>query len=234
MRSDYPGVMDTAHPARHDCPMDTRSSARRHAGISGLTAVLLFAVGNALWGLDMPEDGTAIPEVLDFYDERADRIVIGGSLSLLSIAAGVWFAAAFRQVLRDEGADDFLATAAFGGMMLGLASGLIAEGTNTVGGLRAQDDELTPALGQAVFEISQMFGAPAGGVGFGVAALAIGVAALRTGRVLPRAVAFFMLAAGILLLSPLAHVNAVTGTAMIVLFGMIAVGLLRRSPLTDP
>ena len=214
--------------------MDTRTAARRHAAISGLAAVVLFAVGNALWGLGMPEDGTAIDEVLDFYDERADRIVVGGSLSLLSIAAGIWFASSYRQVLRDEGVDDFLATAAFSGMLIGLGSGLIAEGTNTVAGLRAQDGELTAELGQALFEISQMFGAPAAGVGFGVGAIAIAVAALRSGRVLPRGLAMATLAAGILLLSPLAHVNAIPGTALILLFGMLAVGLLRRSALPDP
>lgn len=214
--------------------MDTKTAARRHAAISGLTAVVLFGVGSALWGLGMPEDGTAVNEVLEFYDERDDRIVIGGSLSMLSIAAGLWFAAALRQVLRDEGADDFLATAAFGGLLLGLASGLIAEGTNTVAALRAQDGELTPALGQALFEISQMFGAPAGGVGFGVAAIAIGMAARRTGRVLSRNLALGTLLAGVVLLSPLAHANALTGTALIVLFAIIATGLLRRSSVADP
>jgi hypothetical protein len=214
--------------------VDSTTRARRHAAASGLAAVVLFAVGNALWALGMPEDGTAIPEVLEFYEDRADMIVIGGSLSLLSIAAGIWFAGAFRQVLTDEGADDFLANIAFGGLLLGLASGLIAEGTNMVGGLRAQDGELTPALGEAVFEISQMFGAPAAGIGFGVAAIAIAVAALRSGAILPRRVAMATLAAGVVLLSPLAHLNFLTGTAMILLFALIATGLLRRSSLVDP
>jgi hypothetical protein len=214
--------------------MDSRERARRHAAISGLAAVVLFTVGNLIWAIDMPEDGTAIAEVLEFYEERADRIVIGGSLSLLSIAAGVWFAGAFRQVMTDEGADEHLANVAFAGMLLGLASGLIAEGTNMVGGLRAQDNELTPELAQAVFEIPQMFGAPAGGVGFGVAAIAIAVAALRSRAVLPRRVAMITLVVGVLLLTPLAHVNSVTGIAMILLFAMIATGLLRRSPLVDP
>jgi hypothetical protein len=214
--------------------MDSTTRARRHAAVSGLAAVVLFAVGNALWGLEMPEDGTAIPEVLDFYDETADRIVIGGSLSLLSIAAGVWFAGAFRQVLIDEGADEFLASIAFAGLLLGLAAGLVAEGTNTVAGFRAQDDELTPELGQALFEISQMFGAPAGGVGFGVAAIAIALAALRSGAVLSRRVAMVTLAVGVALLSPLAHANFLTGTAMLVLFALIVTGLLRRSPTVDP
>jgi len=198
--------------------------------MSGLVAVVLFAVGNAIWALDMPEDGTAISDVLEFYEDGADEIVIGGSLSLLSIAAGVWFAGAFRQVMADEGVDEFLANIAFAGLLLGLAAGLIAEGINMIGGLRAQDDELTPELAQAVFEIPQMFGAPAGGIGFGVAAIALGVAALRSGAVLSRGVAALTLVVGILLLTPLAHVNSVTGLSMMVLFALIATGLLRRTP----
>ena len=214
--------------------MEASTRARRHAVVSGVVAALLFAIGNLIWALDMPEDGTAIAEVVSFYEDGADQIVIGGSLSLLSIAAGIWFAGAFRQVMTDDGADEFIANIAFAGLLLGLASGLIAEGINMIGGLRAQDDELTPELAQAVFEIPQMFGAPAGGIGFGVAAIAIAVAALRSGAVLGRRTAIVTAVVGVLLLSPLAHVNSVTGIAMILLLAMIVTALLRRPSVVDP
>ena len=171
----------------------------------------MFAIGNAIWGLDMPEDGTPVPEVVDFYADTADRIVIGGSLSLLSIAVFLVFGAALRQVLKDAGGEDFLATAAFGGLVLGMAAGIGAESINLAAALRAQDDELTGELAQSLFEISQILGSAATGVGLGVFALATAAVALRTGAVLPRWLAIGTAVLGALLLTPLAHVNWVAG-----------------------
>jgi hypothetical protein len=204
----------------------TNTAARRHAGLAGLAAALLFAVGNAIWALGMPEDGTPAPEVVEFYRDRADQIVIGGSISLLAIAAFVFFAAALRRVLIDAGDEDVLATASFGGAVLGMAAGLGAEAINLAAALRAQDDELGESLAQSLFEVSQILGSVASGLGLGLFALAAGAAALRSGPVLPRGVAIGTVALGALLLTPLSHVNWLPGAAMIVLGGTIGMSLL--------
>ena len=107
----------------------------RLAGISGIAGAVLFGVGSAIWGLDMPEDGTPIAEVVDWYQDVADRIVIGGSLSLLAVAAFLFFAAAFRRVLADAEGNDVLATAAFGGFLLSMTAGIAAEGINLAAAL---------------------------------------------------------------------------------------------------
>ena len=83
--------------------------------LSGAAVALLFGVGSAIWGLGMPNAGAPVDEVLDFYDERYARIIIGASLSLLAIAAFVLFAAALRTVLIESSGGDPLPTAAFGG-----------------------------------------------------------------------------------------------------------------------
>jgi hypothetical protein len=205
-------------------------TARRQAGLSGVAAALLFAAGNAIWALGMPEDGTAVPEVVEFYGDTADRIVIGGSISLLSIAVFLLFAAALRNVLIEAGDEDVLATAAFGGAVLGMAAGLGAEAVNMVAALRAQDDELTGSLAQSLFEVSQILGSAASGVGLGLFALAAGVAALRGRPVVPRGVAIVTVLLGVLLLTPLSHLNWLPGATMIVLGGMIGATLLRSGP----
>ena len=207
--------------------------ARRWAGISGIAGALLFAVGNAIWGLDMPEDGTPVDEVVDFYVDTADRIVIGGSISLLSIAVFLVFGAAMRQVLKDAGGEDFLATTAFGGMVLCMAAGIGAESINLAAALRAQDDELTNDVAQSLFEISQLLGSAASGVGLGVFALATAMVALRTRTVLPRWLAIATAVFGVLLLSPVVHVNWVAGSALILLTGSIGVALI-RTPARTP
>lgn len=207
----------------------TRHHAARSAAWSGIAAAALFAAGNAIWALGMPSGGTPIAEVVDFYDERADRIVIGATLSVLAIAVFVLFAAAVRQVLIEAGGDEVLATTAFGGALLGMVAGLGAETTNMVAGLRARDGDLSDALAQSLFEISQILGSVGAGVGLGIFAVATAAVALRTGRVLPRPHALVILVAGIVLLSPLSHVNVLPGALMVLIAAMIGVRLLRVS-----
>lgn len=189
--------------------------ARHSVAISGIAVALLFGVGSAIWGLGMPAPGAPAAEVVDFYRERSDRIVIGATLSMLAIAAFVMFAAALRRVLLDAGGDDVLATTAFGGAVLGMAAALGAETINMVGALRAGDGELSAALARALFEISQVLGSTASGVGLGVFALATGAALLRSGRVLPRWVGIALAVAGVALLTPLSSIAEVPGAALV-------------------
>lgn len=205
---------------------DATGSSRRQAGVAALAAVLLFGVGSAIWGLDMPDAGAPVAEVVDFYRDTEERIVVGATLSLLAIGALVWFAAALRRVLVDAGADEALATTAFAAAILGGAAGLSAEAINMAGALRVDDPDTTPELLHALFEISQVYGSYAAGVGLGVFALATAAAAWPT-RVLPRPVLVLAAVVGVLLLTPLARINVVSGTALIVVGLVLALALLR-------
>lgn len=202
-------------------------TTRRQAGISGLVAALTFGVGSAIWGLEMPSDGTPVNEVVAWYEDTADRIVIGGSLSLLAIAAFAFFAAAIRELLVEAGADRVLAMAAFAGASLGMAAGLGAESINLVAALRAQDGELTPELAQPLFEISQILGSTSSAVGLGLFAMALGAAVLRTPGVLPRWLAIDTVVLGAVLLTPLSHWGPLAGAVIVVLGTALGVALLR-------
>ena len=203
--------------------------ATRTAGLTGIVGALLFGTGSAIWGLDMPNAGAPVDEVVAFYRDTADRIVVGASLSLLAIAAALVFAAALRAVLVDAGAPEFLATASFGGALLGMGAGLGAETINMAAALRARGDELTPELARSLFEVSQILGSTAAAVGFGVFAIAVAAAALRSRAVLPRWVAWVTLVAGVALLTPLAHLNELAGSALVLVALLIGATLLRRS-----
>jgi hypothetical protein len=203
-------------------------SGQRYAGLSGIAGVVLFGAGSAIWGFDMPRGGAPVTEVVDFSRDASGRIVVGASLSLLAIAPFTLFAAAVRRVITDAGGDEVLATTAFGGALLGLAAGLGAETINMVGALRARDGELNDALAQSLFEISQILGSTAAGVGIGIFALATAAVALRSGLILPRWLAIVTFAVGISLLTPLSHVNVVSGIALLLITSIIAVALLLR------
>jgi hypothetical protein len=137
------------------------------------------------------------------------------------------FAAAVRRLLADAEGDDVLATTAFGGALLALAAGVGAESINMVGGLRAEDGELSRSLARSLWEISQVFGTIAAAVGIAVFALATAVVALRTRQVLPRWLAVVTLIIGLSLLTPAAWILEWPGGAMMLVALIVSLSVLK-------
>ena len=154
---------------------------------------------------------------------------------MLSIAIFVVFASALRGILAELEGDELLANAAFGGTILGLAAGLGAESVNLAAALRAGDGELTEPLALALFDISYVFGSYATGIGFGVAMLAIGAVALRSGKLLPRWLAFVAVVIGLAMVTPLAGyvLGEYTVAPCFLLLAVLGVLLLRGSALAS-
>ena len=200
---------------------------RRLTAWSGIAAATLFAIGNAVWALGMPSGGTPTDEIVSFYESRAVRIVVGASVSLLSLAVFVLFASALRSVIAWTSDDEVLATTAFAGLVLTVAAGVGAESVNMIGGLRAAEGQVDAALARSAHEISQMFGSVASGVGVGVFALAVAVAALRTGRLMPRYGAVISAVAGVAALTPVSYFNVVPATLLILVTLTVSIALLR-------
>jgi hypothetical protein len=184
---------------------DETLGTRRVTGLAGLSAAVLFGAGNALWAFDQPSSGAPAGEIVAFYRDASTGIIVGASLSLLSIAVFVLFASGVRAILREHEGDDLLATTAFGGALLAMAAGLGAETINMVGALRADDGQLTKGLGQALFEISYILGYNAAGVGIGIFAVATAVVALRARALLPRWLAFLLVVVGLAFITPLSR-----------------------------
>ena len=202
----------------------------RQVALTGLAGAVLFAIGNAIWATEQPQAGDPPAELLAFYEDTADRIVVGGSLSLVAIALFLVFASGFRRTLTRADGDDVLGTAAFGGVLLALAAGLGAETINLTGALRANDGDLTPELAQSLFEISYVLGYNAAGVGFAVFAIATAAVGWRR-ALLPRWLALATFAVGIAMLTPLVSWALLVG---IPLLAVIAIQLLRSAPRPAP
>ena len=201
------------------------SDARRVTAVAGLAAAILFGAGNALWAFSQPKAGASAGEVASFYSDHHDGIVVGGSLSLISIAVFVVFASGLRSMLREVSGDEVLANTAFGGTMLLLAAGLGAESINMAAALRADDGSLSPELGRALFETSYVFGYTAAGVGVGVVLIAAAAVALRSRALLPRWLALLVIVFGLACLTPL--IRYLLGPAMLLL-AVYSATLLRR------
>jgi hypothetical protein len=203
---------------------------RRLVGAAGILVAVPFSVGNSLWAFDAPDPGAPAAELLRFYDDKAGGIIAGASISLVAVALFVYFAAGFRALLARLDRDDVLANTAFGGALLGAAAGLAAETINMAAAMRADDGNLTPSFARSAFEISQVLGFNAAGVGIGTFAIAAAAAALRTRSIMPAWLAVLTIAVGLALMTPLSrdvfHIA-------VVLLAVIAVFVI-RAPDPDP
>jgi pimeloyl-ACP methyl ester carboxylesterase len=177
--------------------------AHRWAGVSGIATGLLFALANSLWAFDQPDFGASSAELLHFYGDLSGEIVAGALLSLVSVATFVVFASALREVLAALEGDALLANVAFGGTLLGAATGVGAETINMAAALRAGDGELTAPLAQALFDTSYVLGYHGAGVGLALVALATSAVAMRAGALMPRWLAVVGLLLGATLITPL-------------------------------
>ncbi len=209
--------------------MSDRSYAnRRVTGFAGLGTAILFGLGSALWAFDQPSAGAPAREVVAFYADTSTGIAVGGSLSLFAVALFVFFASGARAILREHEGEDLFATAAFGGAILLVVAGLGAETINMVGAFRAEDGQLTPELGRALFEISYILGYNAAGVGIGIVALAVAAVALRSKTLMPRWLALLLLVAGLAFITPLSRF--LLGPAVLLLAVVSATLLRAPSP----
>ncbi len=115
-----------------------RRATRRLTAIAGLSVVVMFGAGSALWAFEQPDPGTPPTEIAAFYADNSGEIVAGASLSLVAIAVFGLFASGVRAILREHEGDDLLATTAFAGALVVMAAGLGAETINMAGALRAE------------------------------------------------------------------------------------------------
>jgi hypothetical protein len=185
--------------------VDQSFTTRRVTGLARLGVAVLFSVGNALWAFDQPDAGASAREIVAFYTDASPRIIVGASLSLLAAVLFVLFASGVRAILRKHEGDDVFATAAFGGALLVVAAGLGAETINMVGAARADDGQLTPELGRALFEISYVLGYNGAGLGICVLVSATAAVALRVPAFLPRWLGPLLLVIGFAFITPLSR-----------------------------
>lgn len=170
----------------------------RLAPIAGIAfAVFIFITRLLVWSY--PDSTAPTNEVISFWTDKHDKLMV---ISLLDSLAGLlflWFAALIRDTLwRAEGGSGRLATLAFAGAIL-LAGGiwvdawLVFAATNSVG-------DVQPEVTQTMSALQADFFFPLLG-GFALFFLAAGISAVRTAA-LPRWAAWSAVAIGVLWLLP--------------------------------
>jgi hypothetical protein len=177
---------------------------RRLIGAAGLTALLLFGVGNSLWAFDSPDSGAPAGELLRFYADKSSSIEVGVSLSFAALAAFLYFAVGLRELLARFDADGVLATTAFAGALVAALCGLGSQAINLAGGMLASNGNLGASTARTAFELARVFGFYAAPVGFGLLLIAIAAISLRARAIMPGWLARVTIAVGLALFTPVA------------------------------
>jgi hypothetical protein len=208
----------------------------RFAPLSGLVTAVLFGVGSALWGFEQPAQDAGSEELISFYEETSTEILIGGTMSIISVLFLVWFGAVLRDRLAaaEGSAATGLPLVAFAGTILLAAVGLGAETINMAGAHSADDGQLTADTAQIYFDVSWAFGAPAAGIAGAAAAAPIALIALRSGRVLSPWAAWLVLLMSLAMLTPIMWTAAFQYplALAVLLLAALSIKLYRAGPMT--
>lgn len=205
----------------------------RWAPLSGLVFAVLFGVGSGIWVFEQPARAADDQEVLSFFQDTTDQILVGGTISLLSLVFLVRFGALLRERLQTVlPAGHGVALVAFGGTLLLAGVGLAAETINMAAALSSQDGQLTGAAAQIYFDLTYAFGAHAAGIAMALVALPVGISSIRAGGVVPRPAGWMAVALGLAMLTP-AILNRsaflILYTAAVLLTGALSLHLWRST-----
>ena len=214
-----------------------RDRWHRLAPLTGILAVVLWVVGSIILFSDEPESGAAPDEIAAHFADNAGRLITGGFLFMLGVAAFLWFLGTLRAALaRAEGGVGRVAGivsaggTALAAMMLAMVAPTIA------GALQVQNEDRDPSP-QAADALANL------GDGFFVAAevaaivpvAATAVAILRTG-VFPRWVAWVSLLLAVwLVAAPVGWLGLLLGVpAWTLLMSVMLWMRAAASPTADP
>ena len=178
----------------------------RYGPLTGLAFAVLFALGSGLWFFDAPETVGEPDEIARFYIDHSGAVIAGTTLAMLSMVfLAVFAAVVYRLLVRADGAGGWLPAVALVGAAVLIGAGLVAEGVNGAAAFRADEDgTISGQAAQIYFDISQMMGFPAGGVGAALFIGAVALVALRTGEVLPRPLALLSVLLALVCVTPIA------------------------------
>jgi hypothetical protein len=145
---------------------------------TGIVFVVLLAITLILAGEGVdPKDGAE--EVLDYYADNEDQVLISGFLGGLAVVFFLFFAGWLRKVLREaEGAGGVLSAVSFAGGIVFAIGGAVASTLNI--GLAESFDDVDPAALEAMNAIAYNYFVPFA-VGFSTFLLATGISAVRHG-----------------------------------------------------
>ena len=148
------------------------------APATGIVFAVLLAITLILAGEGVdPKDG--VDEVVEYYTDNEDQILISGFLGGLAVVFFLFFAGWVRKVLREaEGPGGMLSAVSYAGAIVFAVGGAVASTLSV--GLAESFDDVDPTALEAMNAIAYNYFIPFA-VGFSVFLLATGISSVRHG-----------------------------------------------------
>jgi hypothetical protein len=198
--------------------------ARRLAPLSGVIAVVLYAIGTAVGLSDSPDFPGSTREISEYYADKKDSILVGAILGVISVPFFIWFAACLRTAIaRVEGGATRLASTAFGASIAAITAGTAGLLVGAMGALRLDDqDTLDPAVATAYFDINNILGFAAVPALFAAALLATAIASLRYRAILPPWLAYVSIVLAIVdVIPPISWAGTLVGVVWVLVVSVM-------------
>ena len=196
------------------------------APLTGVAFVVVLIVSFIVGG-EPPDVDEPVGEIIDFYREDDDMIMVGAALEGMAVVLLVFFGGILRKALSSaepEGDRSVLPTVAFAGTVI-LATGAAIDGTINFA-LAETVEDIDPAAVQALLALWENDFLPMA-VGLALLLLASGLSIVRTGA-LPKWLGWIALLLGITAITPAGFV-AFMGGAIWLLIVSVLMTMRRRA-----
>lgn len=183
--------------------MDAHEELRKVAPLTGTTFALLYLFGSYLLLKDAPEFGAEPAKIIPYFTDRASDISSG--TLLVFVSAPFWFTflgVLHREVNSHEGSEGRLSTVLVASGSAAAAITLVGQACAAAGAIRAHDGTLEAGPATVYFDASYALVYTATAVAATAFLIALALASLRYGALMPRPLGAFSLVLGVVFLIP--------------------------------
>lgn len=179
------------------------ATLKKVAPLSGVLFVVLYVASGVVMMKGSPQFAADSGDILAFYDGNADRIMKGALLGILATPLWFLFLGSLRSAMgAAEGGAGRLTATAFGAGVAGATLGAAGTVFNAMASIRADRETLTEPMAAVYFDATNVLAYTGAAALLSAFALALGVASLRYGAVLPKWLGIITLVAAVGLVIP--------------------------------
>jgi hypothetical protein len=198
------------------------ATLKRVAPLSGAVVVALEVIGSALVMKGSPAFGAKPAQISAYFADPTSHVMLG--IFLLLIAAPFWFiylGCLYGAVKVKEGGVGRLATTLVATGSAGAAIGVAADAFTAMASFRASHETLTPVMATVYFDAANVLTYTGFAVAMSGFNLALGVASLRYGAVVPTWIGASSIVLAVFLLIPIISWAAITAGLLVTLYASV-------------
>jgi hypothetical protein len=177
---------------------------KKVAPLSGVVFVILYLASTYIAMKGSPQFAADSADVMAYYDAHAKQVVCGGMIDIVATLFWFLFLGSLRSgMAKAEGGAGRLTATAFGAGVAGGAVGTAGTVLSLMAGIRAQEGTLSSAEATTLFDANNVLAYTATAAVLSAFVVALGVAAIRYGAILPKWLGALSILLGVTFLIPM-------------------------------